>query len=216
MRVRDFCTSGRSFRPSERKFVPSTVWENPLTSCPGNKPVETPYVLVSNNTPGSISLHLVAKEPFLSYFQLHNKERLTLGDLIKSRLSNAELAFLSACHSAAIDIINTPDEAIHLAAALQFCGFRSVVGTLWAMADVDGPDVAEDCYWYMFHKTGVAGDFRGSAAALNYATQKMRIRGVVDRLINFCSYWRMTVLALFLHTCVRCNYKRNVSEFDTV
>jgi CHAT domain-containing protein len=72
--------------------------------------------------------HLAAKEPFLSSFQLHNDERLTLGDLIKARLSNAELAFLSACHSAAIDIDDTPDEAIHLAAALQFCGFRSVVG----------------------------------------------------------------------------------------
>jgi len=130
--------------------------------------------------------HLRAKEPFLSYFQLHNNEQLTLGDLIKARLSNAELAFLSACRSAAIDINNTPDEAIHLAAALQFCGFRSVVGTLWAMTDLDGPDVAEDFYKYMFHKMGAGGDFRGSAAALNYATQRMRIRGVpVDRWINF-------------------------------
>jgi CHAT domain-containing protein len=80
-----------------------------------------------------------------------------LGDLIKARLSNAEFAFLSACHSAAINIDNTPDEAIHLAAALQFCGFRSVVGTLWAMADVDGPDVAEDFYGYMFREPGSGG-----------------------------------------------------------
>jgi hypothetical protein len=130
--------------------------------------------------------YLVAKEPFLSYFQLHNNERFTLGDLIKARLSNAEFAFLSACHSAAIDINNTPDEVIHLAAALQFCGFRSVVGTLWAMVDIDGPDVAEDFYWYMFHKAGGAGDFRGSAAALHYATRMMRKRGVpIDRWINF-------------------------------
>jgi CHAT domain-containing protein len=130
--------------------------------------------------------HLAAKEPFLSSFQLHNDERLTLGDLINSRLSNAELAFLSACHSAAIDINNTPDEAIHLAAALQFCGFRSVVGTLWAMADIDGPDVAEDFYGYMFREAGGAGDFRDSAVALNHATREMRKRRVpVDRWINF-------------------------------
>jgi CHAT domain-containing protein len=130
--------------------------------------------------------HLAPQEPFLSSFQLHNNERLTLGDLIKARLSNAELAFLSACHSAAIDIDNTPDEAIHLAAALQFCGFRSVVGTLWAMADIDGPDVAEDFYGYMFRAKGAAGDFKGSAAALNHATRMMRMRGVpIDRWINF-------------------------------
>jgi CHAT domain-containing protein len=87
-----------------------------------------------------------------------------VGDLIK--------AFLSACHTAAINVDNTPDEAIHLAAALQFCGFRSVVGTLWEMADVDAPDVAED----MFREPASAGDFRDAAVALNHATRDMRKR----------------------------------------
>jgi CHAT domain-containing protein len=112
--------------------------------------------------------HLVAKEPFLSYFELHDNERLTLADLIKARFSKAEfeLAFLSACNSAAVEVNNTPDEVIHLAAALQFCGFRSVVGTLWSM--------------------GSAGDFRDSAMALNHATREMRKRRVpMDRWINF-------------------------------
>jgi hypothetical protein len=61
-----------------------------------------------------------------------------------------------------------------------------VVGTLWAMADIDGPDVAEDFYGYMFREAGAAGDFRGSAAALNHATREMRKRRVpIDRWINF-------------------------------
>jgi hypothetical protein len=32
------------------------------------------------------------------------------------------------------------DETLHwhLAAAMQFCKFQSVVGTMWAMADIDG------------------------------------------------------------------------------
>jgi CHAT domain-containing protein len=64
-----------------------------------------------------------ADEPFLSNFQLHDDERPTLIDIIKARLPNAELAFLSACHSAAIDTRGTPDESIHIAAALQFCSF---------------------------------------------------------------------------------------------
>jgi CHAT domain-containing protein len=71
-----------------------------------------------------------ANKPFLSIFQLHDDEQLTLIDIIKARLPNAELAFLSACHSAAIDTRGTPDESIHIAAALQFCGFRSAIGTL--------------------------------------------------------------------------------------
>jgi CHAT domain-containing protein len=128
----------------------------------------------------------VKNEPFLSFFRLHNNERLTLADLIKDQLSNAEMAFLSACHSAAIDIDNTPDETIHLAAALQFCGFRSVVGTLWSVWDQDGPDVAEEFYKYMFREAGGPGDFRDAAKALNFTTTVMRSRGVpLDRWINF-------------------------------
>jgi CHAT domain-containing protein len=65
-------------------------------------------------------------QPFHGSFELDDDDRITLLDLIKARLPNAELAFLSVCGSAAGDP-NTPDETIHLAAALQFCGFRSVV-----------------------------------------------------------------------------------------
>jgi len=36
------------------------------------------------------------------------------------------------------------DEALHLRAAMQYCGFRSVVGTTWAMAGTDGRDLAEE------------------------------------------------------------------------
>jgi CHAT domain-containing protein len=127
----------------------------------------------------------VPPNPFLSFFQLHDNEQLKLVDLMNARLSNAELAFLSACHTAAVDIDNTPDEAINLAAALQFCGFRSVIGTLWSMADIDGPDVAADFYGYMF-RHGSIGDFRDSAMALNHATRQMRKGGIpLDRWINF-------------------------------
>jgi len=60
-------------------------------------------------------------------------------------LPNAEFAFLSACHTATGDILGSPNEVNHLAAGLQFSGFKSVVGTL---ADIDGPDVARDFYTY--------------------------------------------------------------------
>ena len=124
-------------------------------------------------------------QPFHSSFQLHNYSHLTLVDLIRARLPDAELAFLSACHSAAGDLVGTPDEVIHLAAALQFCGFCSVVGTLWAMEDVDGCDVAEYFYQHMFRTPGAIPNFRDSAEALNLATREMRKRLGLDRWIKF-------------------------------
>ena len=60
-------------------------------------------------------------------------------DILQSHLPNAEFAFLFACHSAAGDYVHTRDEVLHLAVAMQFCGFSSVVGTLWGMADDYGP-----------------------------------------------------------------------------
>jgi tetratricopeptide (TPR) repeat protein len=125
-------------------------------------------------------------QPFHSSFQLHNHSRLALVDLIRAQLPDAELAFLSACHSAAGDMVGTPDEVIHLAAALQFCGFRSVVGTLWEMEDVDGRDIAENFYRHMFRTPEAIPNFRDSAQALNLATREMRKRGLgLDRWVKF-------------------------------
>ena len=98
-------------------------------------------------------------------------------ELIQAKLPNAELAFLSACHSAEGGFI-TPDEPIHLAAALQFCGFRSVVGTLWEMDDEDEPMISKEFYKHMFRNPGNTANFRDSAEALNVAIREMRKNGV--------------------------------------
>ncbi|KAG8944371.1 hypothetical protein FRC03_002087, partial [Tulasnella sp. 419] len=129
------------------------------------------------------------KQPFASGFCLHDRP-LTLLDIIEARVPNAEFAILSACHSAANDIMK-PDETIHLAAALQFTGFRSVIGTMYAMADIDGPIVAEEVYKHMFRRTEMGGsvDYRDAAEALSIATRKLRERGVpVERWINFVHF----------------------------
>jgi len=94
-------------------------------------------------------------------------------DLIQARLPNAELALLTACHGAA-GHSSTPDETIHLAAALQFCGFRSVIGSTWAMNDEDGPALSKEFYRYMFRESGKKPDFRDSAQALQQAIREMR------------------------------------------
>jgi tetratricopeptide (TPR) repeat protein len=125
-------------------------------------------------------------QPFHSSFQLHDNSRLELVKLIPAQLPDAELAFLSACHTAAGDVVGTPDEVVHLAAALQFCGFRSVVGTMWAMEDDDGCDVTRDFYRYMFRTPGAVPNFRDSAEALHLATKEMRKRKLgLDRWVKF-------------------------------
>lgn len=58
--------------------------------------------------------------------------RLTISQLMDSRMEEAFLAFLSACDTASGDKEH-PDQAMHLAAAMLFTGFRTVVATMWYM-----------------------------------------------------------------------------------
>jgi CHAT domain-containing protein len=56
--------------------------------------------------------------------------RLTIAKLMELDLDDAFLAFLSACETAKGDK-EQPDQAMHLAAAMLFNGFKSVVATMW-------------------------------------------------------------------------------------
>lgn len=128
-------------------------------------------------------------EPLNSSFNLYNHEHVKLIDLVRSRLPDAQLAFLSACNTATGDFEKTPDEVLHLAAVMQFCGFCSVIGTLWRMCDEDGPDVAREFYEFMFRDGGAAVDFRDSAEALHKTVQGLRRRKVsIERWINFVHF----------------------------
>ena len=133
-------------------------------------------------------------KPFDASFKLHGGSRLTLLDVVRSRLPDAEFAFLSCCHAAEITEDSVADEALHLTAAMQYCGFRSVVGTMWAMADVDGRDLAKNFYKSLFSSQGPQDSgvpcYERSAEALRDATQKLRVkRGVkLERWVNFVHY----------------------------
>ncbi|KAH8995835.1 CHAT domain-containing protein [Lactarius hatsudake] len=85
---------------------------------------------------------LEASKPFGAGFELYGDKRLTLLEIVRSDLPTAEFAFLSACHTAEVTKGSVIDEGLHLAAAVQYCGFRSVIGTMWAMVDEDGRDLA--------------------------------------------------------------------------
>ncbi|KAG8900931.1 hypothetical protein FRB99_005669 [Tulasnella sp. 403] len=131
--------------------------------------------------------HINHEQPFRSHFALHD-EPLHVLDLVEQRLPNAELAVLSACHSAAGDRY-TPDEFVHLAAAMQFAGFQGVVGTMWAMADVDGPTLASEFYKDMIKKGGKRKGSGNVAAALRKAVKEMRKAKVpLSRWVNFVHF----------------------------
>ncbi|KAG8990863.1 hypothetical protein FRB94_013030 [Tulasnella sp. JGI-2019a] len=130
--------------------------------------------------------HQHPAEPFKSHFSLRMLDTpLTLLDIIQSGLPHAELAVLSACHSAA----TTPDDVLNLAQGILFAGFRGVVGTMWAMDDRDGPVVAKEFYNYMFRNGPEAVDCRDAAKALVMGVRELRRRRVpLERWINFIHY----------------------------
>ncbi|THH02745.1 hypothetical protein EW026_g147 [Hermanssonia centrifuga] len=68
------------------------------------------------------------------------------------------------------------DESVHLTAALMFCGFRSVVATMWTTDDLDGPEVADAIYTEFF-KGGIFNP-DDIPYALDAAVQSMRSRGL--------------------------------------
>ncbi|KAI0039199.1 hypothetical protein FA95DRAFT_1459116, partial [Auriscalpium vulgare] len=122
--------------------------------------------------------HVDSEKPFNSSFELHDNVQLTVQDLLKANLPNAELAVLSACHTAAVDKDNTPDEGISLASGMQFCGFRGIVGTLWAMADDDGPLLAQEFYIRILQPKNKPVDFKDAARVLKAVTKEMRKQNI--------------------------------------
>ncbi|KAI9444107.1 CHAT domain-containing protein [Lactarius indigo] len=130
-------------------------------------------------------------KPFETSFKLHGSSRLTLLDIARSRLPDAEFAFLSCCHAAEITENSIADEALHLTAAMQYCGFRSVVGTMWEMADTDGRDLAKTFYKSLFSNQETSVPYyERSARALRDTTRMLRgKRGItLERWVNFVHY----------------------------
>ena len=110
---------------------------------------------------------------------------------MRSRLPTAKFAFLSACHTAELTDGSIADEVLHLTAAMQHCGFRSVVGTMWAMADRDGRDVAEHVYKSIFFGGNERIPYyERSAKALRDTVQRLRRekRVRMERWVNFVHY----------------------------
>ncbi|KAG1894645.1 CHAT domain-containing protein, partial [Suillus fuscotomentosus] len=124
-------------------------------------------------------------QPYDSHFVMRD-EHLTLLDIMERHVPQAEFAFLSACHTAVGDE-ETPDEVIHLAAGLQFSGFKSVIGTLWEVDDSVATHVVEAFYKYMFGdlKDGGVMDCTKAAWALNCATHSVKTKVPLEQRMVF-------------------------------
>lgn len=85
--------------------------------------------------------------PSRSGIRLHDG-LLTLSAVSRLRLSDAELAYLSAC-STANPGISQADESLHLASAFQLAGFRHVIATLWPIADGIAATTSREIYRHL-------------------------------------------------------------------
>jgi tetratricopeptide (TPR) repeat protein len=104
-------------------------------------------------------------DPSASHLILHDG-LLTVVDVTRLRLEDADLAFLSAC-STARPGERLADEAIQLATAFQLAGYRHVIGTLWPIDDQHAVDLAGDVY-------AALCDTGGPAGAVHTATRQLR------------------------------------------
>jgi hypothetical protein len=105
---------------------------------------------------------------------------LTVAD-ITARDFDGEFAGLSACKTA-VGGLELSDEAITLAAALHYTGYRRVVATLWSVHDSDAADLFAHLY-AQITDDGVLHPAR-SAAALHAAVHHLR-----DRFRDFPHRW---------------------------
>jgi len=98
-------------------------------------------------------------------------------------LQQPEFAFLSACHTT-VGHESSPDEAIHLAAAMQFSGFRSVIGSMWSVDDKVVGQVVSAFYDEMFDGSERL-DCTRAAVALHKAMKKLRNKIPLEQQIVF-------------------------------
>ncbi|MFI9152348.1 CHAT domain-containing protein [Streptomyces sp. NPDC053367] len=114
-------------------------------------------------------------DPSRSRLLLHDHagDPLTVASLAPVRLDRAQLAYLSACRTAAVDAAELADEAIHLTSAFQLAGFPHVVGTLWEIDDQTAVTVADAFYTHLRTSAGTIDTGR-AALALHQAVRGLR------------------------------------------
>jgi hypothetical protein len=112
------------------------------------------------------------RDPSASYLLIgdHATNPLTILDVSRLHMDNADLAYLSACSTAQVGTTLT-DEAIHLAAAFHLAGYRHVIATLWPVKDRPAARFADSVY-----STITTQGPESAAHAVHIATREARDR----------------------------------------
>jgi hypothetical protein len=110
-----------------------------------------------------------ADSPSDGGIELHDG-RLTVADL-GDVTARGEFAFLSACHTAR-GALAVPDEAVTLAGALQYLGWRHVIGTLWSVDAATAAQASADVYRELGRDGAL--DPTDAARALHHAVRALR------------------------------------------
>ncbi|KAG2071400.1 hypothetical protein BDR04DRAFT_1098496 [Suillus decipiens] len=155
-----------------RKIIPATA--NPTTLSGDDATRAGALDALQHNTWSYYSRFAMKDEP------------VTLLDIMEKDIPHAEFTFLSACHTAVGDE-KTPDEVIHLAAGLQFSGFKSVIGTLWVVDDAVANHVVKAFYENMVKdlKDGDMMNCTKAAWALNHATCSVKTQVPLEQRMVF-------------------------------
>ncbi|MGW4995105.1 CHAT domain-containing protein [Streptomyces mirabilis] len=166
-----------------RKHLPRTVLlREPDPAGPDSPSLSTPTkAAVLDRLPTCSIAHFACHgtshptDPSRSRLLLHDHDSapLTVASLAPVRLDHAQLAYLSACRTAAIDTADLVDEAIHLTSAFQLAGFPHVVGTLWEIDDQTAVTMADAFYTRLRTPDGTIDTSR-AAWALNQAVRNLR------------------------------------------
>jgi CHAT domain-containing protein len=88
-----------------------------------------------------LACHGIQESNPLKSARLLQDGKFTIEDILRLNLLDAVLAYLSACQTAKGDR-NAPNQAVHLAASMLFCGFKSVIGTIWCVRAIPYADAA--------------------------------------------------------------------------
>jgi hypothetical protein len=96
---------------------------------------------------------------------------LTIADVSSGRPFHSDFAGLSACKTA-VGGIDLPDEAITLAAALHYSGYRHVVATMWSVDN----DISAQVFAEIYTEIAIGGRIEPdrAPAALHDAVRRLR------------------------------------------
>lgn len=166
--------------PLELDQISSAVGAEQVHSIVGEAATVT---AVSSALASSKWLHLAchgeqdAVEPLQSHLVLYDGG-LKLENIFDTYIPDAQFVFLSACETAMGDtgLIN---ESMHLTGGMIFAGFCGAIGTMWSIADQDGPPLAGIVYKRAFGKDAEkVPDVRGVSRALHMSIRAMRRSGL--------------------------------------